>query len=37
MNYRKATSNDVDHLSELFNAYRMFYRKASAIQSAKTF
>jgi ribosomal protein S18 acetylase RimI-like enzyme len=37
MNYRKATSNDVDHLSELFNAYRMFYQKASAIQSAKTF
>ena len=37
MTYRKATSNDVEHLSELFNAYRMFYRKASAIQSAKTF
>jgi len=37
MTYRKATSNDVEHLSELFNAYRMFYQKASAIQSAKTF
>ena len=37
MTYRKATSKDVEHLSELFNAYRMFYQKASAIQSAKTF
>ena len=37
MTYRKATSKDVEHLSELFNAYRMYYRKASAVQSAKTF
>jgi ribosomal protein S18 acetylase RimI-like enzyme len=37
MTYRKATSKDVEHLSELFNAYRMFYQKTSAIQSAKTF
>jgi hypothetical protein len=37
MTYRKATSEDVEHLSELFNAYRMFYQKTSAIQSAKTF
>ena len=37
MTYRKATSNDVEYLSELFNAYRMFYQKASAVQSAKTF
>ena len=37
MTYRKATSNDVEYLSELFNAYRMYYRKASAVQSAKTF
>ena len=37
MTYRKATSKDVEHLSELFNAYRVFYQKTSAIQSAKTF
>jgi GNAT superfamily N-acetyltransferase len=37
MNYRKATPKDLNRLSELFDAYRMFYRKPTAIESAKTF
>lgn len=37
MNYRKATPIDLDHLSELFNAYRMFYQKASDFEGGKAF
>jgi len=37
MNYRKATPKDLDRLSELFDAYRMFYRKTTDILGAKTF
>ncbi len=37
MKYRKATPKDLNRLSELFNAYRMFYRKPTDIESAKTF
>ena len=37
MNYRKATPKDIEQLSVLFNAYRMFYHKASDFEGGKTF
>jgi ribosomal protein S18 acetylase RimI-like enzyme len=37
MKYRKATSKDLDSLSELFDAYRMFYHKSTDLEGAKTF
>ena len=37
MNYRKATLKDLDSLSELFDAYRMFYHKSTDLEGAKTF
>lgn len=37
MNYRKATLNDLDQLSNLFDGYRVFYRKESDIASVKSF
>ena len=37
MKYRKATSKDVDSLSELFDAYREFYGKVTDLEGAKTF
>lgn len=37
MIYRKATKNDLNQVSELFNAYRVFYRKETAIDNARTF
>ena len=37
MNYRKATLKDLDQLSELFNAYRVFYHKPTDIEGGKAF
>tara|TARA_B110000967_G_scaffold92675_1_gene95292 strand:- start:1905 stop:2351 length:447 start_codon:yes stop_codon:yes gene_type:complete len=37
MNYRNAIPKDLNQLTELFDAYRMFYRKATDLESAKTF
>ena len=37
MNYRKATLKDLDSLSKLFDAYRMFYHKSTDLEGAKTF
>jgi len=37
MNYRLAISEDIDHLSELFDGYRLFYRKTTGLEGAKTF
>ena len=37
MNYRKATPKDLGQLTELFDAYRVFYRKTTDIEGAKTF
>ena len=37
MNYRKATLEDLDSLSELFDAYRTFYHKSTDLEGAKTF
>ena len=37
MNYRKATEKDLDQVSELFNAYRVFYRKDSNLENVKIF
>jgi len=37
MNYRKATPKDLNQLSELFDAYRVFYRKTTNLKGAKTF
>ncbi len=37
MNYRKAEDKDLDYLSELFDNYRVFYRKKSDIKNAKEF
>jgi len=37
MNYRFATSKDIEHLSELFDGYRIFYRKTTDLKDAKTF
>jgi ribosomal protein S18 acetylase RimI-like enzyme len=37
MNYRPASSKDLNSLSELFDAYRMFYHKSTDLEGAKTF
>ena len=37
MNYRKATPEDLNYLSELFDAYRKFYGKVTDLEGAKTF
>lgn len=37
MNYRKATEKDLDQVSELFNAYRVFYRKEPDLENVKIF
>jgi len=37
MNYRKATEQDLNQVAELFDAYRVFYRKTSDIDGAKSF
>jgi len=37
MDYRKAEEKDIDYLSELFDNYRVFYRKESDIKNAKEF
>ncbi|MEB8345998.1 GNAT family N-acetyltransferase [Flavobacteriaceae bacterium KMM 6898] len=37
MKYRKAEIKDLDELSVLFDAYRVFYRKETDIASAKNF
>lgn len=34
---RQADKNDIEQLAELFNAYRVFYNKASDISGAKDF
>jgi ribosomal protein S18 acetylase RimI-like enzyme len=34
---RKATINDLDSLTELFNSYRLFYQQESDIPGAKSF
>ncbi len=34
---RKATLTDIDQLSNLFDQYRVFYRKASDLEAAKQF
>ena len=37
MNYRNATPTDLDQLTELFDAYRMFYGKTTDLKGAKAF
>lgn len=37
MNYRFATSKDIEHLSELFDGYRIFYRKTTDLKGAKAY
>jgi len=37
MNYRKATKKDLNQVAQLFNSYRVFYKKKTAIESATTF
>ena len=37
MNYRNATPKDLEQLTELFDTYRMFYRKTTDLEGAKTF
>ncbi|PCJ67589.1 MAG: GNAT family N-acetyltransferase [Bacteroidetes bacterium] len=37
MHYRKANNKDIDSLSQLFNNYRVFYKKESDIEGAKKF
>lgn len=37
MNIQKANINDVDELAQLFDAYRVFYRKESDVVQAKIF
>ena len=37
MSIRKATINDLDSLTELFNSYRLFYQQESDIPGAKSF
>jgi len=37
MTFRKTTLEDITQLTELFNAYRVFYRKETAIEEAKAF
>ena len=35
MIYRKATLKDLEQLSKLFNAYRMFYHKPTDLEGGK--
>lgn len=35
--FRKATIQDINQLTELFNSYRVFYRKEAAFEQAKEF
>ncbi len=37
MKIRKATTNDLDQLTDLFNQYRVFYKKSSDISAGKEF
>ncbi len=37
MKIRKATTNDLDQLADLFNQYRVFYKKSSDIPAGKEF
>ena len=37
MNIRTATNTDLDQLATLFDGYRVFYRKSSDVEAAKTF
>lgn len=37
MTYRKATINDLSQLTELFNGYRVFYRKEANLEEAEAF
>jgi ribosomal protein S18 acetylase RimI-like enzyme len=37
VNIRKATINELDSLTELFNSYRVFYQQESDIPGAKSF
>ncbi len=37
MTYRKAKLEDLEAIAELFNAYRVFYRKDADIEGAKAF
>lgn len=37
MNILKATLNDIDALTELFDLYRLFYQQKSDLDGAKTF
>lgn len=37
MNYRKATLDDIENLCDLFDQYRVFYRKESDLKGAKQF
>ena len=37
MSIRKATINDLDMLANMFDKYRIFYRKPSDVNAAKTF
>jgi ribosomal protein S18 acetylase RimI-like enzyme len=37
MKTRKASLTDIEHVSRLFDAYRIFYKKESDIQGAKKF
>ncbi|BDD00970.1 GNAT family N-acetyltransferase [Persicobacter psychrovividus] len=37
MIYRKATEKDLNKVAELFDSYRVFYRKESNLQGAKAF
>lgn len=37
MSIRKATINELDSLTELFDSYRVFYQQESDIQGAKSF
>jgi hypothetical protein len=34
MNYRNAIPKDLNQLTELFDAYRMFYRKATDLEAS---
>lgn len=37
MTYRKAQEEDLDAITELFNAYRVFYRKEADLNAARKF
>ena len=37
MNYRKVTPKYLDELTELFDAYRMFYRKTTDIEKREKY